>query len=159
MERKIETTSLKSVEHSRELTEKCLRTAYFVGYHNRPFTDYPELATLQSANGIKLGSILHARFSCTQVIKCIADAMRQKYVKQLRTIREKLLLLLMSQRLYKKNMSLISVSQEVKMHNLLSSVFARRCHQSLGSRWITYRKISMHLQVMGLLSCLVYIAA
>ena len=107
MERKIETTSLKSVEHSRELTEKCLRTAYFVGYHNRPFTDYPELATLQSANGIKLGSILHTRSSCTQVIKCIADAMRQKYVKQLRTMSEKLLL---SQRLYKKNMSLISVS-------------------------------------------------
>ena len=33
-ERKIEIASLKSGDHSREVTEKCLRTAYFVGYHN-----------------------------------------------------------------------------------------------------------------------------
>ena len=78
-ERKIETASLKSVDHSRELTQKCLRTTYFVGYHNRPFTDYPELVTLQSTNGIKLGSILHSRFSFTLMIECILDAFENAF--------------------------------------------------------------------------------
>ena len=64
--------------HSRELTERCLRTAYFVGYQNRPFTDYPELLTLQNTNRIELGSSLHSRYTCTEMIDCIADTMRRK---------------------------------------------------------------------------------
>ena len=77
-EKKIETASLNSVAHSRKLTERCLRTAYFVGYENRPYTDYPELITLQSTNGLELGSILHSRYTCTQMIECIAKTMRKK---------------------------------------------------------------------------------
>ncbi len=77
-ERKIETASLNSVAHSRKLTERCLRTAYFVGYENRPYIDYPELITLQSTNGLDLGSILHSRYTCTQMIECITETMRRK---------------------------------------------------------------------------------
>ena len=62
-ERKIELASLDSIEHSRELTERYLRTAYFIGYYNRAVTDYPDLVTLQSTNGIELGSILNSRLS------------------------------------------------------------------------------------------------
>ena len=77
-ERKMETASLKCVAHSRELTERCLSTEYFVGYQNRPFTDYPELLTLQNTNRIELGSSLHSRYTCTEMIDCIADTMRRK---------------------------------------------------------------------------------
>lgn len=65
----------------RSTTEKCLRTAYHVAYGNRPMSDFPKLVQLQETNGTDLGIILRSRNSCTEMIECISDTMKQKLCK------------------------------------------------------------------------------
>ena len=55
----IESSMLSSKTKSKSLTEKCIRTAYYVGYHNRPYTDYEHSIQFQEKNGVDLGRILH----------------------------------------------------------------------------------------------------
>ncbi|CAB3990140.1 Hypothetical predicted protein [Paramuricea clavata] len=93
-EEKVETALLKSVAHSRELTERCLRTAYFIGYQNRPFTDYPDILALQSRNGIELGSILHSSYTLTEMIECIATNMRKKHCSAIRDNERKIAIII-----------------------------------------------------------------
>ena len=63
-ENSIKTSTVKGQDKHKEVTEKCLRTAYFVAYQNRPLSDYPDLIDLQEKNGVNLGSTLQSRFSC-----------------------------------------------------------------------------------------------
>ena len=59
-----------------KMTEKCIRTAYYVGCHNRLYTDYEHLIQFQEKNGVDLGRILHERTTCTEMVNCISDNMR-----------------------------------------------------------------------------------
>ena len=43
------------------VTEKCLRTAYFVAKEDRPYTDYEAMLDLQERNGIEIGITLHSK--------------------------------------------------------------------------------------------------
>ena len=66
-----------SCTKSELLTEKCIRSAYYVAFYNRPYVDYQHLIQLQQTNGIDMGHILHGRTTCTSMINCIASTMRQ----------------------------------------------------------------------------------
>ena len=55
----IESSILSLKTKSKSLTEKCNHTAYYVGYHNRPYTNYEHLIQFQEKNGVDLGRILH----------------------------------------------------------------------------------------------------
>ncbi|XP_077335488.1 E3 SUMO-protein ligase KIAA1586 homolog [Lithobates pipiens] len=68
-------------KHKFVSTTKVFRTAYFCAKKNRPFTDFPDLISLQVANGADLGSILHSEYTAAQIIDCIASEMRKKLCK------------------------------------------------------------------------------
>lgn len=61
-------------------TEAVFRTAYHLAKKNRPFSDHESLIELQELNGVKMGSILHSRYSATQIIKHVANEMQSKIV-------------------------------------------------------------------------------
>ncbi|XP_066570663.1 E3 SUMO-protein ligase KIAA1586-like [Amia ocellicauda] len=61
-------------------TEAVFRTAYHLAKKNRPFSDHESLIELQELNGIKMGSILHSRYSATQITKYVANEMQSKIV-------------------------------------------------------------------------------
>ena len=61
-------------------TEAVFRTAYHLAKKNRPFSDHESLIELQELNGVKMGSILHSRYSATQIIKHVAREMQSKIV-------------------------------------------------------------------------------
>ena len=67
-----------------DVTTNCLRTAYYVAYQARPFTDHDDLINLQKANGADMGSILHSPSCCTEMVKVIAADMRQHLYKVIR---------------------------------------------------------------------------
>lgn len=50
-------------------TEAVFRTAYHLAKKNRPFSDHESLIELQELNGVNMGSILHSRYSATQIIQ------------------------------------------------------------------------------------------
>ena len=47
-----------------------------MGYHNRSYTDHEHLIHFQGKNGVHLGCILHGRTTCTEMVNCISDNMR-----------------------------------------------------------------------------------
>lgn len=51
--------------------------AYYVAKCNRPFTDHESLIDLQQLNGVDLGTILHSRYTATNIVNHIADEMRK----------------------------------------------------------------------------------
>ncbi len=51
------------------------RTAYYLAKNNRPFTDHETLIELQQLNGVKMGHVLHSRFSATNIVESIAKEM------------------------------------------------------------------------------------
>lgn len=57
-------------------TYSVFRTAYYLAKNNRPFTDHETLVELQQLNGVKMGHILHSRFSATNIIESIAKEMQ-----------------------------------------------------------------------------------
>ena len=77
----------------KEVTEKCLRTAYFVAYQNCPLSDYPDLIDLQEINGVNLGSTLQSRFSCEKMVNCIAESMRAKICERIKAEERKIAIL------------------------------------------------------------------
>ena len=80
----LETAKLNGQEKHKAVTERCLRTAYFIAYQNRPLSDYPDLIDLQERNGVILGTTLQSRFSCKEMISCIAQSMRTKICEEIR---------------------------------------------------------------------------
>ena len=72
----IESSILSSKTKSESLTAKCICTTYYVGYHNRSYTDHEHLIHFQEKNGVHLGCILHGRTTCTEMVNCISDNMR-----------------------------------------------------------------------------------
>ena len=76
-EKKIQSAVLAAKSRSRQTTERCLRTAYFVAAQNRPYTDYEELIQLQEVNGLDLGYILHGRTTCRDMVHLIGHEMRR----------------------------------------------------------------------------------
>ena len=77
-DKQIEKAILKSTAKAKETTKRCIRTAYFIAFHDRPYTDYPEIIQLQEINGLDLGYILHGKTTCTEMIKCVAAEMRKR---------------------------------------------------------------------------------
>ena len=75
-EQKNGAATLKSATKAGATTEKCIRTAYFIAFQDRPYTDYPEIIQLQEANGLDLGYTLHGKTTCIDMVKCIAVEMR-----------------------------------------------------------------------------------
>ena len=63
----IESSILVSKTKSEALTGRCVRTAYYVAYHNQPYTDYEQLIQLQEKNSLDLGCILYGRTTCTEM--------------------------------------------------------------------------------------------
>ncbi|UYV77289.1 hypothetical protein LAZ67_15000351 [Cordylochernes scorpioides] len=69
---------------------KLFRTAYNIAKTNRPYSDYENHITLQTLNGIKLGSTLHSRYSATQIINHIACEMRKMLVAKILSTNSKI---------------------------------------------------------------------
>ncbi|UYV76696.1 K02A2.6-like, partial [Cordylochernes scorpioides] len=61
---------------------------------NRPYSDYENHITLQTLNGIKLGSTLHSRYSATQIINHIACEMRKMLVAKILSTNSKITILI-----------------------------------------------------------------
>jgi len=82
--RKEENVLSKQLEKSafikNESTTLVFRTAYYIAKCNRPFNDHFNLLKLQKLNGIKIGTTLHSRFSCTNIVDHISLKMKQKIV-------------------------------------------------------------------------------
>ena len=89
-ENSIKTSTVKGQDKHKEVTEKCLRTAYFVAYQNRPLSDYPDLIDLQEKNGVNLGSTLQSRFSRKEMVNCIAESMRAKICERIKAEERKI---------------------------------------------------------------------
>ena len=89
-ENSIKISTVKGQDKHKEVTEKCLRTAYFVAYQNRPLSDYPDLIDLQEKNGVNLGSTLQSRFSCKEMVNCIAESMRAKICERIKAEERKI---------------------------------------------------------------------
>ena len=68
-----------------DITTKVFRTAYYIAKKNRPFSDHEGLIHLQEINGIDMGSILHSRYSATNIISHITREMRNKLVRSMIT--------------------------------------------------------------------------
>jgi len=73
---------------------KLFRTAYNIAKTNRPYSDYENHITLQTLNGIKLGSTLHSRYSATQIINHIACEMRKMLVAKILSTNSKITILI-----------------------------------------------------------------
>lgn len=67
-------------ESYKKETDAVFRTAYHLAKKNRPFSDHESLIELQELNGVKMGSILHSRYSATQIIQHVASEMQSKIV-------------------------------------------------------------------------------
>ena len=78
----LETATLKEQEKHKAVTERCLRTAYFIAYQNQPLSHYPDLFDLQERNGVVLGTTFQSRFSCTEMISGIAQSGVGKRLKE-----------------------------------------------------------------------------
>lgn len=76
-----------------ETTKRILRTAYFVAKHDRPLTDFEKLIDLQKANGLKMGIILHSRFTALNMINLIAVEMKTRIVSHIQQMSSKLCVL------------------------------------------------------------------
>jgi hypothetical protein len=63
-----------------EATVNVFRTVYYLAKCNRPFSDHESLIALQKLNGVKLGVILHSRYSSTAIVSHIAAEMRKKVI-------------------------------------------------------------------------------
>ena len=83
-QKSLETATLKGQEKHKAVTERCLRTEYFIAYQNRPLSDYPDLIDLQERNGAISGTTLQSRFSCKDMISSIAQSMRTKICEEIR---------------------------------------------------------------------------
>lgn len=56
------------------------RTAYYIAKKDRPYSDHPDLISLQEINGLNLGRILHSNVTCSDIIDHIADDMRKSLI-------------------------------------------------------------------------------
>jgi len=70
-------------EQDMEATCKVFRTAYYVAQSDRPYSDHPDLISLQQANGINLGRLLHSNVSCTDIIDHISSQMRHTLINKI----------------------------------------------------------------------------
>ena len=59
-------------------TESIFRTVYEIAKCYRPYSDLPRLVELQILNGLNSGTILHSRFSATEIVNHIASDMKKK---------------------------------------------------------------------------------
>ena len=75
-------------------TEAVFRTAYHIAKKNRPFSDHESLIELQELNGLKMGTILHSRYSATQIIQHVASEMQSKIVSNIIASSSKLAVLI-----------------------------------------------------------------
>uniref|UniRef100_A0A3B4U872 HAT C-terminal dimerisation domain-containing protein n=1 Tax=Seriola dumerili TaxID=41447 RepID=A0A3B4U872_SERDU len=75
-------------------TEAVFRTAYHLAKKNRPFPDHQSLIELQELNGVKMGSMIHSRYSATQIIQHVASEMQSKMVSSIIASSSKLAVLI-----------------------------------------------------------------
>uniref|UniRef100_A0A671K3M9 DUF4371 domain-containing protein n=1 Tax=Sinocyclocheilus anshuiensis TaxID=1608454 RepID=A0A671K3M9_9TELE len=75
-------------------TYSVLRTAYYLAKNNRPFTDHKTLVELQQLIGVKMGHILHSRFSATNIIESIVKEMLRSIVNNIVSSSSKLAVLI-----------------------------------------------------------------
>lgn len=58
--------------------EKLFRSAYFVAFHNKPFSDFGIMGELQNLNGANLGSTYLNDHKCKEFINAIDDMFREE---------------------------------------------------------------------------------
>lgn len=61
-------------------TCKIFRTAYHIAKNDRPYTDHPDMVTLQQLNGIDMGRLLQSNVICCNIIEHISGSMRASLV-------------------------------------------------------------------------------
>ncbi|KAI6656153.1 hypothetical protein LOD99_1486 [Oopsacas minuta] len=61
-----------------ELTQKVIRTAYYIAKNDKPYSNHPDLIELQTLNGANLGMCLYSRSTATVMIDMIASEMCRK---------------------------------------------------------------------------------
>lgn len=76
----IHEAAARHTEQVQEVTCRVFRTAYFVAQSDRPYTDHPNLISLQQCNGLDLGRVLHSNVVCSDIIDHIASDMRVNLV-------------------------------------------------------------------------------
>ncbi|UYV79362.1 hypothetical protein LAZ67_17002309 [Cordylochernes scorpioides] len=91
---KLSNIRMKIKKHLENENIKLFRTAYNIAKTNRPYSDYENHITLQTLNGIKLGSTLHSRYSATQIINHIACEMRKMLVTKILSTNSKITILI-----------------------------------------------------------------
>ena len=79
----IENATISSMHHQREATERCIGVVYHIAYKDRPYTDYETLVSLQFTNGLEMGRTLQSRWSCTEMIDIVKDAMANKLINEI----------------------------------------------------------------------------
>eukprot|EP00795_Rhopilema_esculentum_P011221 gene11221-21405_t len=65
------------------ITEKCIRTTYYIGKEKRPYSDYEQLIGPQIQNGLDMRRTLHSRWSCTEMIDVASTTMRESLAKEI----------------------------------------------------------------------------
>uniref|UniRef100_A0A8C8RZV8 E3 SUMO-protein ligase KIAA1586-like n=1 Tax=Pelusios castaneus TaxID=367368 RepID=A0A8C8RZV8_9SAUR len=56
---------------------KIFRTAYYIAQNDRPYSDHPDLITLQQLNGVDTGRVLHPSVACADIIDHISVEMKR----------------------------------------------------------------------------------
>lgn len=72
-----------AARHQFDETCKVFRTAYYVAKQDWPYTDHPDLVTLQQQNGVNMGRILHSETVCKDIIDHNACEQRRSLVTNL----------------------------------------------------------------------------
>ena len=76
-----------------ELTQKVIRTAYYIAKNHKPYSDHPDLIELQTLNGANLGMCLYSRSTATVVIDMIASEMCRKICNRILEVNGKISIL------------------------------------------------------------------
>ena len=65
------------------------RTAYYVVENNKPFTDFEKLISVQQANSIDMGRVLHSKTVAVDLIEHISSHMKKKLLTKIIESRSK----------------------------------------------------------------------
>lgn len=80
----LSSTLARNAQEASATTARVFRTAYYIAKHNRPYSDHPDLLDLQGANGIDVGRVLQSNVTCTEIIDCIAETMKERLLTQMK---------------------------------------------------------------------------
>ena len=79
----LKTSAAVQSQNLHDETCKVFRTAYYIAQSDTPYTDHPNLITLQQRNGINVGRVLRSNVTCEDITEHIAQEMRSNLIKNI----------------------------------------------------------------------------